>query len=340
MPMQVDVIINVFGKPLQTGLSLLTLMKHSGKWIDRIYYQEEPMLPPFEAELPAGNVITIHRNRIKEVLGGRIETFVPEHFNFTLRSNTTRLVRDTNYRLSMRYQYGFERSDKDFVLLIHNDIRVKADVVGAMLDAIGDHAGVGVIGTCEICPAHHLGKCERSAYSEYRPNFLELKDLYDRFDGHPEYRRRYDFFNANFRQRPWPLPECRLCEWACLINLKKTRPLTMPKGQGMPIGTYPPGGSSNLDIGAAWFRDMNAMGLTFKHFDVEPLVDHAHGHMTLCDARLHYYHEFKALKAFRREFPEYLLLEAAPQSEEALVFASPDAPAMRASGNSAAHFTF
>lgn len=338
--MKVDVIINVFGKPLQTGLSLLTLMKQSGKWIDKIYYQEEPVLPPFEAGLPAGNVVTMHRGRIKEVLGGRMESFVPEHFNFTLRSNTTRLVRDADYRLSMRYQYGFERSDKEFALLIHNDIRVKADVVGAMLEAIGDHAGIGVIGTCEICPAHHLGKCERTAYSEYRPDFQELKDLYNRFDGHPKYLRRYDFFNANFRQRPWPLPECRLCEWVCLINLKKTRPLTMPRGQGMPIGTYPPGGSSNLDIGAAWFRDMNAMGLTFKHFDVDPWVDHAHGHMTLCDARLHYYHEFKALKALRREFPEFLLSGAGRESGKSPALPPPDASAMRAAGRPSVQVAF
>lgn len=314
--MKVDIIINVYGKPLQTGLSLLTLMKHSGKWIDKIYYQEEPGLPPFEAGLPADNVITVHRNRIKDAFAGRVIPFKPKHFNFTLRSNVTRLVRDSGYRLSMRYQHGFENSDKEFALLIHNDILVKGDVIGAMLEEIGEFAGIGAIGTCEICPAHHFGKCERSDYSGYRPDFCELKRLYDKFQGHPSYLRRFDFFNADIRRRPWPLPECRLSEWACLVNLKKTRPLTMPFGPGMPIGTYPSGGGSNLDIGAAWFRDMNNMGLRFKHFEVERLVEHSHGHMTLCDARLHYYYEFRALKALRREFPDYLKLPGKPGNPE------------------------
>lgn len=304
--MKIDVIINVYGKPLQTGLSLMSLMKHSGKWIDRIYFQQEPEVPPFEVGLPEHNPISFYRDRAREYFSDRIIHFRPKHFNFTMRSNATRLARDAAYRLSMRYQHGFENSDKDFALLLHNDVLVTDDVAGAMLESIGEHAGVGVIGTCEICPAHHLGKCDRSAYSEYRPNFKELEALYKAFEGNPNYLRRYDFFNSDFRQRPWPLPECRLCEWACLINLKKTRKRTMPFGSGMPIGTYPSGGSSNLDIGAAWFRDMNAMGLAFKHFDLGGYVEHNHGHMTLCDARLHYYQEYRALKTLEREYPEFL----------------------------------
>jgi hypothetical protein len=305
---KVDVIINVYGKPLQTALSLLTLMEHSGKWIDKIYYQEEPELPPFEVGLPADNFISIYGKRVREYFADRLVPFVPRHFNFTLRSNQTRLVRDKEYRLSMRYQHGFENSDKDFVFLAHNDIQVTGDVVGSMLKHIDGHAGIGVIGTCEICPAGNLGKCDRTAYSEYRPDYSELKTLYEKFEGHPRYLRRYDFFNADFRQRPWPLPECRLCEWACLVNLKMTRPLTMPFGRGTPIGTYPSGGGSNLDIGAAWFRDMNAMGLRFKHFDLSNFVLHSHGHMTLCDARLHYYYEYRALKVLKHKYPDFLRL--------------------------------
>ena len=37
----VDVAINVFGKPAQTALTLFSLLAHSGRWIDRIYFVEE-----------------------------------------------------------------------------------------------------------------------------------------------------------------------------------------------------------------------------------------------------------------------------------------------------------
>lgn len=38
---KVDVIINVYGKPWQTLCTLKSLMKYSGKYIDKIYFIEE-----------------------------------------------------------------------------------------------------------------------------------------------------------------------------------------------------------------------------------------------------------------------------------------------------------
>ena len=42
---QVDVAINVYGKPMQTAVALLTLLQHSGQHIGRIWFIEERKQP-------------------------------------------------------------------------------------------------------------------------------------------------------------------------------------------------------------------------------------------------------------------------------------------------------
>ena len=44
-PKSVDVAINVYGKPYLTAVTLLSLLKQSGKWIDKIYFVEERRQP-------------------------------------------------------------------------------------------------------------------------------------------------------------------------------------------------------------------------------------------------------------------------------------------------------
>ncbi len=40
---KVDVALNIFAKPLQTSLALLSLVKHCRKYIDKIWLQYEPV---------------------------------------------------------------------------------------------------------------------------------------------------------------------------------------------------------------------------------------------------------------------------------------------------------
>ena len=43
----VSVAINVIGKPIQTALTLLSLVRHCGRHIDKIYFIEENFQPLF-----------------------------------------------------------------------------------------------------------------------------------------------------------------------------------------------------------------------------------------------------------------------------------------------------
>lgn len=51
-----------------------------------------------------------------------------------------------------------------------------------------------------------------------------------------------------------PLPECRLNEFYCLINVERIKDVNSPKGDIYPIGMM------SLDTGEDWFRQLVLRG--------------------------------------------------------------------------------
>ena len=139
----VDVALNVFAKPYQTALSLLSLFKFSGAHIDRVYLQFEPYGSAFDHASPY---------IMAEYFQDRAVVSQPEIWLQLDAADPSRL-NDPAYRHSIRYQYAFEHSDKQFLLTLHNDVLVLRDMVGAMLEQIKDAFAIGSVGQCWNCPA-------------------------------------------------------------------------------------------------------------------------------------------------------------------------------------------
>lgn len=271
----VDVAVNVYGKPAQTALALVSLLAHSGRFIDRIYFNEEP---------DGLNAVFAHDDLLA-ALGDRVVRHRPSFMNWRYAVDEVRLG-DPAYRHALRYQYAFEHSDKRYLLIIHNDCEFTGDVVGLLLGALGAHSGAGEIGQCWLCPAAMLGRCGPGRYRDYRPDFAELAALYDAIDP-AVYRRMYLQEPTDaLRNRPWPLPECRLNEFCCLLRLDRVRPDTCPQGSARPFGAYvdvgnPYTGNGILDIGVAWFGDLVHLGHCFVHVPLASCVRHEGGHRSL-----------------------------------------------------------
>ncbi|QAZ67549.1 hypothetical protein [Solidesulfovibrio carbinolicus] len=271
----IDVAINVYGKPAQTALALVSLLAHSGRFIDRIYFNEEP---------DGLNAVFAH-DKLLAALGDRVVCHRPSFMNWRYAVDEARLG-DPAYRHALRYQYAFEHSDKRYLLIIHNDCEFTGDVVGLLLGALGAHSGAGEIGQCWLCPAAMLGRCGPGRYRDYRPDFAELAALYDAIDP-AVYRRMYLQEPTDaLRNRPWPLPECRLNEFCCLLRLDRVRPDTCPQGSARPFGAYvdvgnPYTGNGILDIGVAWFGDMVHLGHSFVQVPLASCVRHEGGHKSL-----------------------------------------------------------
>ena len=204
----------------------------------------------------------------------------------------------------MRYQYGFENTNKKFILLIHNDIEVTGDVVGHMLQEIGDTTAICEIGQCWWCPAGQTGLCSSEKYTEFKPVYSQLMYIYNK-DMDYKKRRAYNLgLRQEFQINPWPLPECRVNEWCMLVNIEKARPATFPFGSAAPIGALFASGAKigetweddvNLDTGVQWFRDLCHAGHIFQDFPVENYIIHdSRGNAALYNDELYIKNEMKA----------------------------------------------
>lgn len=283
--MKVDVAINVYGKPFQTAVALLSLLKHSGQHIGKIFFITEPEQP--------GN---IDFQFIYDLLADRIIVFTPKYWNWCDRTDETRFS-DVEYRRSIRYQYAWEESKSDYLFLTHNDVLYFGDIIGDYVTHIGDKAAIGEIGQCWNCPASSAGLCSGDRYWSFRPSASELVEIYQKY---PTNREGWGPF-VDDKKNPWPLPECRVNEWAALINLRVSRPETVPIGDAFPFG------SMTLDIGTKWFRDMSLKGFEFANRSIAPLARHGWasegaGHPSMFDYDKYDFGERSALSLLVSDF--------------------------------------
>jgi hypothetical protein len=274
---KVDVVINVYGKPFNTAATLYSLLKHSGKWIDKIYFIQEKKQP--------------HNSNfdfLKVALKEKIVSYTPGLWLWVRPFHSRFIFRFKPFRMAVRYQYGWEKTDKEHLFITHNDVLYTADIIGAMLGGIGNNIGIGPVGQCWNCSAHFAGVCNSDKYLFYKPTYPALKELLAKFPG----SREKDYGNLPRKDRPWPLPECRLNEWSAMINMKIARKATLPYGRAIPFGAF-----YELDIGTGWFSDVVNMGHKVKNFPLEGYGTHAwagtvpSGHAALLNADEYTYSE-------------------------------------------------
>ncbi len=306
---RVDVCINVYGKPYQTALSLLSLLRFSGQHIGHIYVIMEPQQPEYDG------LSSLEWLPCLLALGVEYDVYTPKVWNWINTTVTARL-QDRDYRLSMRYQYGFEKTSSDYLFLMHNDIYVFGNIIQALLAEIGDAIIAGEVGQCWNCPASMLKNwqagegfvqaCNSGKYQQFKPSFDELVELYNAAKGIPKVKPYWAQWSVEFKERPWPLPECRVNEWACLLNMQKARKITMPKGPVLPFGAYVSAGSQTMDIGAAWFRGVHKLGFYAQHVNIYQCLQHTMGHPKLFKQDLYHWAENQARLILEQEYPEFV----------------------------------
>lgn len=307
---KVDVALNVFAKPYQTSLAVLSLLKQSGPHIGKIWFQFEPVASRLDKVPPYCIFEYLREKGLADC-----EASQPDYW-LDLNSVTAEDLRDPYKRSGVRYQTAFENSGARLLFLIHNDIFFFKDLLGALKDNMGEAFVIGQLGQCWNCPASKgelirdlLGRepCSPDSYLDFRPDYPELVELYRKAREKGIFIRPYDEggFTDEFRRCPWPLPECRVNEWAALVNLEKTRPLSAPFGTAFPPGAYRSCGQYNLDIMVAWFRDMHQQGLTAKNFNIAPYLKHWRGTGNNTDLRYSKC-EGNALNILKKHFYPYI----------------------------------
>lgn len=226
---KVDVILQVYGKPWQTLCTIESLMQNSGQHIDKIYLMEE-FKHPFKdniSEVFKYDYPIVHKKHKKWVnIYGTWAKDVPEE--------------------NIRHQWGLEQSDKQYVFVMHNDVLFTGDIIGNMLQEIGTCIAIGEIGQCWNCPAFSLcGGGE--TWNDWNPTYEEISDL-----PLPHIRTRKEDLDKN---HPKLMPECRVNEWAILLN----REICIKEGK-------PYFGEFVHDSGTEWFKEMYRRGYAFKDY--------------------------------------------------------------------------
>ncbi|WP_291332295.1 hypothetical protein [Desulfovibrio sp.] len=305
---KIDVAMNIFAKPYQTALSVLSLLKHSGRHVGSVWLQFEPYGSQYDIVSPYAIA-----QYLSGKIGDRCRVFQPEYWLDLNAADPARLHEDA-YRYGIRYQYAFEHSTSRRLFLMHNDVLILQDVLGFMLDQMGEAVAVGHLGQCWNCPAHveiltrevmGCGPCDPLNYMNFQPDFDQLQQLYTLAQQKGIFARPYDQgFTGIFDQQSWPLPECRVNEWACLLDLEASRPVCVPNGPVLPPGAYRQCGPVCLDIGVEWFRGMHALGRFARHLDLSRHLKHWVGTGKVT-ARRYALAEENALKILLANFPDY-----------------------------------
>lgn len=306
---RIDVAVNIFAKPYQTALSLLSLVRFCGQHINVLWLQFEPFGSRHDKISPYSIVPYL----VKE-LGLTCYVYQPEHW-IDLRAADTQRFDDAAYRLGIRYQYAFEHSKSRLLFLMHNDVLIFKDILGEMRSTLQDAFAVGHLGQCWNCPASHaalmsevLGRpvCGPQNYADFQPNYEDLCKLYAAAEARGIFVRPYaQGFTGIFDAQPWPLPECRINEWACLLDLGKIRSHCVPHGPVLPPGAYRQCGPICLDIGVELFRGMHARGMHARHFEVASCLTHWVGTGKVTPRR-YALAEDNALSLLQKHYPNFL----------------------------------
>lgn len=284
---KVDVAICIYGKPFHTALTIASLLHHSGQHIGRIFLQREASQPHGIDIVPLMKTFSDERF---------VHVMPRQHLGIAFSSGAD--FADNDYRRSIRYQQAWEDSDEDFIFISHNDCNYLADVIGGMLSRMtaGAYTGVGLIGQCWNCPAHHAQICGHDKFGSVKLSYEQAITIVRDYPGPRTIERGIE------PDYPTLFPECRLNEFACLIDIKKARPDTEPFGRAPPFATL------YTDTGTEWFRHMVRKGHRFFNwFDGvihAPFSDNGNGFAADRDADIYRTSEARAEAYLKGHYPE------------------------------------
>lgn len=263
MSNKIDIAISYFGKPFQTIATIHSILAHSQQHIDHIYVSIERQQP--------------YQDAWKEVF--RIKQLF-QHKGLKLYFSTAFMPHEidkdpANYSpeqaLNFRYEYAFRKSNKKLLLVLHNDMLFERDVVGDMIKRFENRMdtlmGVGLLGQCWNCPAFFDNKCSSTIFPAYRPSTEEAIHLYE---SHQTPRKALAMKRLA-KGKAFPMPECRLNEHLCLINVDLYREACYPNGTAPYFG----GIWDGTDTCTEWFYDVVNKGYQFENFDWSKGAIHA-----------------------------------------------------------------
>ncbi|MFN3937897.1 MAG: hypothetical protein ACK4KW_09985 [Gemmobacter sp.] len=255
--MRVDVALASFRKPESLIYTLLTLHRHAAErvgtvWIDDDRSGDGSLAVLSDPELAARLSpwrIELHQHRRR--VGSGVTAVTPAMarrllrpglaWSHRLRSAWFLATRGPTGAEDIRYGRAIARTGAPFLLILHDDVEIRGDVVSHLLARMQEDPGLviaGPLGQCWRCG--HEGRCAPNRILDgWRPD-----DRWPLTPPPPGLRWRR-------RDRA-----CRINEWCCMIRVEAARALA---AEAVHFGNAEDGG----DTGAYWFAEAVARGWRF-----------------------------------------------------------------------------
>lgn len=284
---KVDICINVYGKQYQTLVTLKSLLKYNSDYINKIYLIEE-------AKQPHPTDFEFIKNELNYC---NLVHFKPNHHLWVYGTQEL-LLSDEKYRHSIRYQYAFEKTENDFLFIIHNDVLFKTKFLDILIDDVNKnrYIGIGQLGQCWNCPLQYEKLCNADICQDVN---LSNNQIFDAINKHQQ-TRTFGIQHLIDKKKPLPLPECRLNEWFAFINMQIV-------GKEFK-SSFPFGGYGILDIGTEFYREAILSGFKFKNIDINEHCTHAYfsnngnGHSSMSNDEKYFSEEELAKKYYLENY--------------------------------------
>lgn len=271
---KIDVAIQSYKKPESMIYTLFSLKKYCGDLIDTVYINDD---------CSRDGTLEYYNERLKNALSPlkiKIrENDAPSGYNITLMTKEAmrkktilekiRLIMYIpikrlefhNSDNDIRYQWAINQTDKEYIFLIHDDIKFFNNIAQVYFDILEENSNLAIVGDmgyCSVCPYGPCGKmCSPKKILEgVLPSkkwpITGCDSIIHKILG--RYRRN-----------------CRINEWCCMVRTRVARELVEEKG--LYFGNYEAGG----DVGSYWFSEIIKRGYDFTDPFPSP------------EERLHYY---------------------------------------------------
>ena len=276
---KIDVAINSYKKPESLIYTLMTLKKTSGDLIDKVYINDdcsgngaiELYNHPAIREYFQPWTLDVRENT-RNV--GIKEVYVPdarpkyERSLWYLLGHWKRFYgKDYPHnRSDIRYQYALDNTDKEYLMMMHDDVKFVKDTVSLYLNAFKGKDKMALVG--------ELGQCWRCRFAEIcNPKKIMQGDRPSPFWPLTPSPKTKDIHKFNPKEAF--SRECRINEWVSMVNVKNAREITQKSGSF--FGNM----YKYADTAAYWFGMLVEEGYNFtdpfilNNTDVKEYYHHA-----------------------------------------------------------------
>jgi len=251
---KIDVAIQSFKKPELLVYTLLSLHKYCKESIDTIWINDdksgENILDYYassavqKALFPWKIKVRENQNRIgwwlAFVKGKKPKYLSRFYMYYRMLWNLYKTGHIYTNKEDIRYQWAIDNTNKEYLLVLHDDVSFYGDIVSIYLNKIKNLKKPIIVGD--------LGQCWRCAYHKDGCNPSKI-------------------INGEFPSKNWPFTKidkhdhawaCRINEWCALISVDAAK--EMDKKNHILYGNY----DNNGDIGAYWLAVAIENGFNFS----------------------------------------------------------------------------